>query len=71
MTAQLELDFGRPAPAPVQRPETPRERALRLTNGTGRMPLEQALDLAMPNWRRTGVKFIDPRTLDPERGPDA
>lgn len=59
MSAQLELDLSPPAAAPASR-ETPREKALRLTNGTGRMPLHQALDLAMPGWRRTGLKFITP-----------
>lgn len=45
MSAQLELDLGPPPPAPLTRPETPYEKTMRLTNGTGRMPFHEALRL--------------------------
>lgn len=83
MTTQLEIDFSKMSarqgdivchPRDVEAvqavlDETPRERALRLTNGTGRMPLEQALDLAMPGWRRTGIKFVNYDPPPTERPP--
>lgn len=45
---------------PLDALATPEQRrVLALTNGRGYWTLEEALDLARPGWRNTGLRFLN------------